>query len=198
VAVGRQVEFHVLPDDLMMLLEFANKRNEVVVTARSSDTPDVLPVADPRDQTEAMTLWNRSILSDLKRELIVRPGHNYYRINESLPTLEIVPSIKCIWNGKPGLLKGRIYGLFDNPAKDYVAWFASLSRWIRTHFVKNPVEMFGGYVGPSAMDWFHKGGVLLPMLVPPVTEQWVTFIDSQHPSSIGDKSGTAESRDKSA
>ncbi|MBL0161393.1 MAG: hypothetical protein IPP47_30610 [Bryobacterales bacterium] len=127
-----------------------------------------------------MTLWNKALLSSLDRVRISHPGREYYRVDESLPTLELTPSKACDWAGRPALMKGRIYGFFDKPTESYEQWYDSMARWIRKHFAKNPVKLLQGYVGPSALEWFQKGGVLLPMFVPPPTAEWVSFVENQH------------------
>ena len=52
--------------------------------------------------------------------------------------------------------------------------------WIRKNFVKNPLKLLGGYIGPNAFKWFQEGGILLPMFEPPLTAEWQAFVESQH------------------
>lgn len=177
--MGKQIEFHALPEDLELFLDFAKRRYPITITLKSSDSANVLPVADPIHEARTMTIWNNSLVKTLDRELIVVPGRKYYRINDSLPTLELVPSTKSMWCGKPALLKGRLYGSFEEPTDSYLKWYQSLARWIRANFVKNPVISLSGYVGPSAMMWFRDGGCFLPMLEPPKSPRWVKLIEDQ-------------------
>lgn len=179
IAMGRQVEFYMLPEDLRMFLDFVQERDPVVITLRSSESPEVRPVPDPLTATETMTLWNKALVSSLDRILISYPGREYYRVDASLPVLELVPSRACEWLQRPALLRGRIYGVFDKPAEVHEGWYNSLARWIRKYFTKNPVKQLSGYMGPSALEWFRKGGILLPTFVPPPTPAWMLLVENQ-------------------
>lgn len=178
--MGRQILFHMLPEDMQTFLQFVQERNPIVITRRSSDSPEIRSIPDPPRETEVMTIWNKALLNSLERILISYPGRDYYGIDESLPTLELCPSKVCEWNGSSALLQGRIYGFFDKPTTSYERWYNSIVHWIRAHFAKNTVMHVGGYIGPSALKWFREGGILLPMLEPPPTAEWVSFVKSQH------------------
>lgn len=177
--MSRQIQFHALQSDVRQFLDFVQGRDPVIVILRSSDSPDIKTVVDPSVETHIMTLWNQHLLSSLKREQIVYPGREYFGINASLPTLEFSPSEYCQWNGRPALLQGRLYGFFDKPSIDYEKWYNALARWIRKNFTKIPIPLPSGYIGPAAFDWFRKGGLLMPSLVPPVTKTWLSWVEAQ-------------------
>ena len=146
-----------------------------------ADSPIVTPVSLDAADAGTRVLWNKRLLNHLERQLVQRPpGNDYYRIDGSLPTLEFSRSRRVEWNGNPGLLQGRIYGLFSNPDVEYENWYKSIARWIRGHFVKGPLKLLDGYVGPQAFKWFQDSGTLLPMFEPPPTSDWLSFVDSQH------------------
>lgn len=183
--MGRQTGFYALPDDLRAFLDFACQRDPVEVTLRDSDRPEVEPLSSPETETRTMTLWRRDLTPDLRRKPVARDfGDNYYRVEISLPVLELSPSKAGQWAGRPVLLIGRVYGFdFSVGPEAYVRWFEALQRWIRSHFVKSPVGDRYGYVGEAALEWFRQGGILLPAgarsalsTVPP---QWQSFIDDQ-------------------
>ncbi len=180
--MGRQVQFHALRDDVRLLLDFACGRDPVVVTLLDSDSPEIQPVADPASETRTMTLWNTTLVTPLVRKRVVRSeGGDYYRVDYSLPTLEFSPSRRCEWNGQQALLQGRIYGFaLEGESDIYQEWYDSIARWIRKHFDKNPIDIFGGYIGTSAFKWFLDGGVLLPSFPPPVDEHWLSVVARQH------------------
>src|SRR5713226_3536793 len=93
VIMGKQLQFHTLPEDMQMFLDFVQKHYPVVVTLKSSDSPKVTPVSDAITESDIMTLWNKALLDSLERKLIHRPGgSDYYRVDDSLPTLELSPS----------------------------------------------------------------------------------------------------------
>jgi hypothetical protein len=88
--MGKQTQLHMLPEDIRSLLRFVQKHDPVVVTLRSSDSSEVVPVMDPSSEPEVMTLWNKTLLETLARKLVRRPGgDDYYRVDDSLPTLEL-------------------------------------------------------------------------------------------------------------
>lgn len=177
--MGRQTEFHMLPTDLEAFLSFVQNRDPIIVTSRDSDSPDVKALANPASETEVMILWNQELLSSIQRTHIVAPGRKCFTIDSSTPTIELLPSLTCEWNGRDALLSGRIYSTFENQSRKYVTWYNSLVRWIRTNFVRSPVPHIS-YVGPAAYEWYRRGGLLLPMMIPPaVTPAWLSWVEAQ-------------------
>ncbi len=81
------------------------------------------------------------------------------------------------WEGRPALVQGRIWGAFESNDPQYVAWFNAIVRWIRKNYVKG--EILGGYVAPSVQAWRRRGGLLMPMFIPPLTDEWRAFFESQ-------------------
>src|SRR5205807_9376374 len=81
VNVGRQVQFHMLPEDVGIFLQFAQDRDPVIVTLKSSNSPGIRTIANPLPETQVMTLWNQAILGSLSRKHIVYPGRAYYVID---------------------------------------------------------------------------------------------------------------------
>jgi hypothetical protein len=180
--MGRQIGIYALPEDLQAFLDFARGRDPVEVTLREADRPELEVISSPSTETRIMTLWHRALTPDLRRELVtLENGTDYYKVPISLPVLEINPSRIVEWNGQPGLLAGRLYGFHFDPANEaYARWYDALARWIRSHFVKNPVsERLGGYVGKAALEWFRQGGMLLPMFLPPKDPDWMSFLGDQ-------------------
>jgi hypothetical protein len=128
-----------------------------------------------------MVLWNKRLLPFLERELIQRPGgSDYYRVDASLPTIELTPSRIIKWKDAPALLQGRIYIFFDKPVPGYDAWYQGIARWIRSNYKRNPMKLLKGYIGPKAFDWYRDGGIVLPMFAPPLTPEWLSFIENKH------------------
>jgi len=185
--MGRQVGFYALPEDLRGFVEFACARDPLVVTLIDSDQSEIEPLIDPGTETRVMTLWNRELVPTLEREFIRRPaGSDYYRISCSRPVLELSPSRLVSWNGQAALCSGRLYGFaFDGAPNAYSAWYEALRRWIRSRFVRNPVDRLHGYVGRRALTWFQQGGILLPGFAPPLTQVWLSFVDAQEKGRSG-------------
>jgi hypothetical protein len=179
--VGRQVEFHALADDIKSFVDFVRTHDDVLVTLKDADRPEVEPISDPSAETSVLTLWNRTLLPSLKRDLVKREnGGDYYRIDPFLPTLELSPSLAVQWDGEPALLSGRVYGFsFDDTTSEYDRWYKAVAGWIRSHFVSSPLKLLGGYVGPAAFSWFKSGGILLPSFDPPRTADWLSFVEAQ-------------------
>jgi hypothetical protein len=177
--MGRQVQLHILPPDTGLLLQFIQERDPVIVTLRDTDSPDLSSVPDPLSETRVMTLWNQALLSSLRRKRIVHSAKQYYAIESSAPTIEFSPSELCQWNGRPALIRGRLYASFEQPIKGHEQWYSALVRWIRKNFAKVPIPLSAGYIGPVAYDWFKKGGLLLPMFRPPLTSRWLSWVEAQ-------------------
>jgi hypothetical protein len=172
--MGRQIGLYAFREDMTEFLDFASTHDPIVVTLMDSDQQDIRPLPTPADETRVMTLWNHDLIPSLRRSLVKRPGgSDYYRVSYSQPVLELSPSRKVSWNERPALLRGRLYGFsFEGMPDAYATWYDVLSRWIRSHFTKNPVEDLDGYIGKAALAWFNQGGVLLPAWPqPPVTPQ---------------------------
>jgi hypothetical protein len=179
--MGRQTTFHVLPPDAHAFFEFACSRGPITITLKSSDSPVIVEVRDPEREENVMTLWNRRILPQLERKIVLRSGGpTYFRVEDSLPTIEFSPSRIIRWDGKAALLQGRIYGFFSKQSWEYEHWYNALSSWIRRHFVRNPIGPLRGYVGPTALEWFKAGGFLLPMVPPALTPTWIAQVNAQH------------------
>ena len=185
--MGRHTHFHALPEDLTEFLEFASTRDPVTVVLRDLDRAEIEPVKNAGAETQVMTLWNRDLVPELQRELVRRPaGRDYYRIPYSLPVLELSPSHTVSWNGQAALLRGRLYGFsFDSSPEGYATWYGGLRNWIRSHYARSPVAQLDGYIGQAALDWFQKGGILLPWPEPPVTPQWESLVKAQEAARTG-------------
>lgn len=177
--MGRQIQFHAVDTDLRMFLDFVHERDPVIVTLRDSDSCEVLPVDNPSSESQVLTLWNQAITDSLARKRIVIPGRSYYSFDSALPILELSPSRFCEWNGREALLVGRLYAAFEKSNRGYEKWYESLSRWIRGHFMKTSLPI-SAYIGRGAFDWYKRGGVLLPMMIPPaVTRSWLSWVGAQ-------------------
>lgn len=92
----------------------------------------------------------------------------------SYPYLSLEP-----WNGRAVLTQGRIWASFERQDKDFERWYKAIVRWLRKNFVKNPLPLLGGYLGPAAYEWYKKGGLLLPNFRPPLTPQWLSWVEAQ-------------------
>jgi hypothetical protein len=179
--MGKQVQFHMLAEDMQMFLDFIQRQDGIVITYQSSDSPEISPILDPAKESEGMVLWNKRLLPFLERKLVHRSGGNdYFRVDYSLPTIELTPSRIVTWKDLPALLQGRIYIFFDKPVPGYDAWYQTIAKWIRSNFKQNPLKLLKGYVGPKAFDWYREGGIMLPMSEPPLTPEWLSFVENQH------------------
>jgi hypothetical protein len=180
--MGKQILFHMLPSDCEEFLAFLQRHDPIVITAWSSESHEIHDlVASACGSADPICLWNQPLLPHLERKLISGPeGRTYYRTDQSLPVLELSTSHEQTWDGKPALTQGRVWGSFANKSRSLDAWFKAISRWIRANYAPNPLKQLGGYIAPAAFEWHIRGGILLPMLVPPVNAEWGKFVASQH------------------
>jgi hypothetical protein len=178
--MGRQILFHMLPEDCESFLSFARERDPVAIVESSAGSPQVVPITNPCSPGKSLSLWNQRLLPSLERKYVPKSTKGpYYRVDDSLPVLEFFLPRQEEWDGQPALTQGRIYASFDQPNEDLRRWFDTLARWIRTNFTKNTVPSFSGYVGPAALEWHRSGGLLLPMIRPPVTPEWRAVVQLQ-------------------
>jgi hypothetical protein len=179
--MGKQTQFHMLAEDCERFLEFVHNRDPVIVVLWKSKSPEIEEVQNAWERGGWYCLWNQSLLPSLTRRYIPESSHGpYYRVDSALPTIEFSypPPVQETWNGKLALTQGRVWAGFEHENNRFETWYNAVVRWIRKNFVKNPVPL-GGYVGPAAYDWYKKGGILLPMLRPPVTPQWLSWVEAQ-------------------
>jgi hypothetical protein len=173
----------MLPEDCRRLLEYVQQRDPVVVVERSADSKDILEVPNPSLRGGSYCLWNQALLPALEREFIDRESHlSYFRIDDELPVIELnYPNpVQERWNGRSALAQGRIYtGLNAKKGEVFEKWYGAIVRWIQKNFIRNPIPHLGGHVGPVAFEWYRNGGILLPMLRPPVTQQWIAWMEAQ-------------------
>ncbi len=192
--MGRQIHFHMLLEDQNAFLHMVKENDPVVVFARDDPrTPDVQPIEDFADnRLEIFCLWNRRLLPTLKRKSVGKADGSYYMADVlRLPLLEFSNCLRTQWEGKPALIQGRLYGIFDpdlNKPPEFEKWYERLVRWIRKNYKKNPSTILGGYVGPAAYEFYRDGGYLLPSFVPPRTDVWLAEIGKQHPANSSGKS----------
>jgi hypothetical protein len=182
--MGRQIIFHMLPDDRTAFLRFVQQRDPVILTDFTADCDDVQPVDLGERSTKGrdwLCLWNKALLPFLKRKYVPESNRGpYYRMDSSLPILEFSLPIQTVWDERPSLNQGRLYAYAYQDHTALQAWYEALARWLRKNFTKNPVTWMSGYVGPAAYRWYQSGGLLLPFLSPPVNEEWRARIHAQH------------------
>ncbi len=179
--MGRQVLFHMLSRDCQDFLAHVTQHASVWPIERDSDSSKVEPVRSPCSLGQVIILWNKDLLPVLKRKHIPKSIKGpYYRVDSSLPVVELSIPREADWEGLPSLTQGRIYASFDYPNRDLNEWFDSMSKWIRKNFSKNPVGLTSGYVGPAALKWFQAGGILLPFVRPISSPYWISFVNAQH------------------
>ena len=181
-SVGRQTRFHMLQEDCTQFMEFVHQRDPVVVFDRDSRTKDIEEVREPWEQGATYCLWNQALLPTLQRKLIsIEPkSASYYGLDHDPPVIEFwYPSpVQEPWNGRPSLTQGRVWASFNARPVGFESWYNAIVRWIRGKFVRDSV-MLDGYIGPAAYEWYRKGGLLLPHLRPPITNQWLSWAQAQ-------------------
>jgi len=181
--MGKQIQPHMFPQDCTGLIRFVQDHDPVVVIPYDSDSPQVVEVHTPCERAGVFCLWNQGLLPLLEYRHIPKSDHGpYFRVDSRLPVLEFIKSVQVEWNGHPALLQGRIYSPFECPKgqrEKLEKWYSSLILWIRRHWVKNPVPLLGGYVGPTAFAAYRGGVTLLPMFAPPLTPQWISWSAAQ-------------------
>ncbi len=172
----------MLASDCEQFLRFVQERDPVVPIPWDSNSLEIKEIPHPCTDSGTYCLWNQAVLPFLERKQVVRAGQEpYYRVDSALPVIEFSSpgTSPDFWNNKPALLQGRIWGGFETANIEFEGWYEALVRWVRRHFLKNPIPLLGGFIGPAAFEWFRGGGLLLPMLRPPVTSEWLAWATAQ-------------------
>jgi hypothetical protein len=185
--LGRQIQFHMMPDDLEAFIRAAQQSDPVVVTDREHPCDrGVHPTSDLRkNRLRILCLWNRRLLPELNRDWHPEAKvYKYWLDVFRLPVLELSTCLETEWDGMPALIQGRLYGVFDRDLRkppEFEKWFDRLVRWIRKNYKRRDTIHVGGYVGPAADQFLLKGGYLLPGFRPPRTDVWLAEMRKQHP-----------------
>ncbi|HEX6805277.1 MAG TPA: hypothetical protein VF133_16480 [Terriglobales bacterium] len=173
----------MLSKDCEAFVAHIRSRDPVVITHRDSSSPAVEEVTSAWEHAGTYCLWNQALLPTLQRKFIPEATIGpYYRVDSDLPVIEFsYPNpVEEQWNNRPALTQGRVWAEFagkDNRA--FEQWYDAVVRWIRKNFVRNPIPHLGGYVGPAAYEWYKGGGLLLPFFLPPITPQWLSWVEAQ-------------------
>jgi len=174
VDMGWQLTTLMAPDDEAAFLAFVFERPTVyLIPDVRNPTAEVPRTRDMRGvKGTTCNLWDTAILSEPKVEFIPSCNDYYLRSEESL--------IQFLRSRRKGdaLEAGRIaIGGFSPVAEAITAWFATLGRWIKSHF-KNTFVYASDYqpevgsrertvwVGPQAIALANRG-VSLKQLGPP-------------------------------
>ena len=178
--MGRQVQFYERGEDLDALIEFAGRKGSVVVCSRDSETHGIDSIARTATKV-SLVLWNPAVFPTLSRKRVERPdGSVVYQIPLDSPTIELTPSMTVRWQGMDALLMGRIYSFaFAEQPLTFRSWYASLAGWLGRRFRAIEVARLRACIGPTAHEWFCRGGVLLPGFLPPGDSTWRDVVSKQ-------------------
>lgn len=171
----------MLQGDCHEFLQFVRGRDPVIVIHWTSKSEELEEVTNACANAGWYCLWNQHLLASLTRKYIRDSDRGpYYRVDSGLPVIEFsyTPNPE-LWNGRPALVQGRVWAGFETQNKQFERWYAAVVRWLRANFMRNPVPLLGGYLGPGAYDWYRKGGLLLPGFQPPLTAQWISWAAAQ-------------------
>jgi hypothetical protein len=179
--MGRQIQFHMLPEDCAHFLRYVQERDPVIVIPFTSKSRQLQEALSPC-KGGWFCLWNQAISHSIEYQHVPQSKVGpHYRIDDSGPVLEFSPSSLETWNGRSALRQSRIYtGHTADKGSNFVRWFNALSGWIRRNYLSSPDKFIGGYVGPAALEWFKQGGLLLPMIYPPITPEWLAVFETQN------------------
>ena len=130
--MGRQILFHMLPEDCLAFISFVQQRDPVVLAEFTSDGAEIEPLdlkalgANPR---RWLCLWHTAVLPSMKRNYV--PESNigpYYRVDSGLPILELSVPAQSSWDNKPALTQGRLYAYAYQNHLSVRTWYEALTR----------------------------------------------------------------------
>jgi len=179
--MGHQITFHALPDDAEQFFRSLSAKHHVFGTPWTSDNGAVVRSERPALERCSLALWEERLGGKKERKLIKRDdGLIVYEFDRENSVLEYRSSLLTVHGTLPALLQGRLYSFTNEMRPETSGIFQTARQWIRRNFERCPLKLLGGYIGPTAMNWYRDGGILLPMFNPPATAAWEEFIDSQH------------------
>lgn len=183
----------MIESDCSEFLEFVQNRDPVIIIQWVSKSLELEEMRSVCARAGWYCFWNQNILISLERRYIKDSDHGpYYRVDSALPVIEFsYTPTQTVWNGRPALLQGRVWAGFEQTNKRFDRWYAAVVGWIRRKFVKNPVPLLGGYLGPAAYEWYRKGGLLLPSFQPPLTPEWISWAAAQDAHRVTGGSGSS-------
>ncbi len=184
--MGRQTQLHIFPRDVndLLIAMHAKEPLQLALERGNTATPEPLAFAPDSAMGHDLVLWSERLAPGLQRDYIANANPPYYLVDEQTEAVfELSLSKLTTWEGRPALVQGRIYGVFEGKPAEFTKLYERIVRYIRRHWRKNPADSLriAGYVGPAAYEWFEQGGLLLPNYVPPVRPDWIQRLGEQHP-----------------
>lgn len=163
--MGRQINFYMLPEDEREFISYVLQRKDVVMIAEpfESKSPNIissLPEPFSKPLWHSVYFWNKNINGAPETKYIEKQG---YFLIDSLASSVIEFSRSFIRDNF--LVRGRIRAQINywkedkivSKGKEFENWFNAIVRWIRKHYQKiSELE----YIGPHALEWKKRGGVL--------------------------------------
>lgn len=163
VKMGRQINFYMLPEDEKEFISDVLQRKDVVMIAEpfESKFPNIISsLPEPFSKPFWHSIYFWTINGKLETKYIEKQG--YFLIDSlTSPVIEFSRSFM-----RDNLLvRGRIRAQLQywksneivSKGKEFENWFNAIARWIRKHYQKiSELE----YIGPHALEWRKRGGVL--------------------------------------
>jgi hypothetical protein len=169
--MARQSSFYLSAEDLGSFLAavLSDRSVEIIPKELASlgGGGDIWPLG-----SAPAVLWNKEIASHLEKEQIDRPDGLYEVVDLKQPVIELLPCHRVSWDDCEALLAGRVYCSFVLPSPGLDRWYKQIYRKLRSTC---DIVHYGGYtayIGPAALKFVRNGGLLLPLFVPPVSDQW--------------------------
>ena len=165
VTMGRQINFYMLPEDEEEFISYALQRKGVVMIADpfESKSPNIisrLPEPFSKPFWHSVYFWNKNINGKLETKYIEKQG--YFLIDSLMSS---VIEFSRSFTRDNILVRGRIWAQLKywkgheivSKGKDFENWFNAIARWIRKHYQKISESE---YIGPHALEWKKRGGML--------------------------------------
>jgi hypothetical protein len=182
--MGRQIRLHLLPEDVNELIVAMHDKEplELAMQHGNSEKPKRLVFISESMSGKTLVLWSERLAPKLHCDYVAKAQPPFYFVNEQTEAvLQLSLSALTMWNGRPALTQGRIYGVFENKQRDFEKCYERIARYVKRRWRRNPAEWMGGHIGPAAGDCFDGGGLLLPNYIPPISSDWIQRLTEQHP-----------------
>ena len=153
--MGRQVSFHLHPDDRELLAAWLAKRHLRIVQATANSHPFEVFDCVPESANHAKT----SLVICSKHDtgtfncIFRRKSGEFQILPSQNPVVEFAPSVIV----GTRLYPGRFWYVPRDFPPDFNSWANALLRWIRCSFERLAVH----YASPTAVTWSKNGGELV-------------------------------------
>jgi hypothetical protein len=170
----------MLGEDCRQFLKFVQERDPGMVVLRDSSSPEIQIIRDPSARYGLYCLWNQALLPSIQLKFVPRSkGAPFNTIDPNLPVIEFsFPSaVPTTWNGRPSLIQGRVWQASRQRTR--IRMLVQRYRALDQKEFRQEPRVTRRVCWSFRIQWYMNGGILLPAFLPPLTPQWMSWLEAQ-------------------